>query len=161
MKELNELNTKVFINNQEIKYNKNFIPKKDGIYDIKIIFSIKMKDCSFMFSNCGNILSIDLSNFDSSCVTRLDHMFYECYLLENLNFDHFYTAKVIDMSYMFLKCTKLENLDISSFDVSKVKKTLDMFLDCKVLKTVKVNKGSIDKIKEKLKNKVKLIESNE
>ena len=161
LKELNELNTKVFINNQEIKYNKNFIPKKDGIYDIKIIFSIKMKDCSFMFSNCGNILSIDLSNFDSSCVTRLDHMFYECYLLENLNFDHFYTAKVIDMSYMFLKCTKLENLDISSFDVSKVKKTLDMFLDCKVLKTVKVNKGSMDKIKEKLKNKVKLIESNE
>ena len=65
------------------------------------------------------------------------------------------------MSYMFLKCTTLENLDISSFDLNKVEKMLDMFFDCKELKTVKVNKGSIDKIKEKLKNKVKLIESNE
>lgn len=161
MKELNELNTKVFINDKEIKYTKYFIPKEDGIYDIKIVFNIKMKDCSFMFSDCGNILSIDLSNFDSSCVTRLDHMFYECYLLKSINFDNFYTTEVIDMSYMFLKCTKLENLDISSFDVNKVEKMLDMFLDCKVLKTVKVNKGSSNKIKEKLKNKVNLIEINE
>ena len=161
LKELNELNTKVLINNNEIKYNKFFIPKKDGIYDIKLVFSIKMKDCSFMFSNCGNILSIDLSNFDSSCVTRLDHMFYECYLLNRINFDNFCTKKVIDMSYMFLKCTKLENLDISSFDVFKVEKMLDMFLDCKGLKTVKVNKGSFDKIKNKLKNKVNIIENSE
>jgi len=163
LKELNELNTKVFINNKEIKYNKYFIPKKEGIYDIKIIVGIKMKDCSFMFSDCGNILNIDLSNFDSSCVTRLDHMFYECYLLKSINFDNFYTTEVVDMSYMFLKCTKLENLDLSFFDFKKVEKEkmLDMFLDCKELKTVNVSKGSSYKIRDKLKNKVKLIENNE
>jgi len=161
LKELNELNTKVFINNKEIKYNKYFIPKEAGIYDIKILVNIQMKDCSFMFSNCGNILSIDLSNFDSSCVTRLDHMFYECYFLKSVNFENFYTSKVVDMSYMFLKCTKLENLDISSFDFKKVEKMLDMFLDCKELKTVNVKKGSSDKIRDKLKSKVKLIENNE
>ena len=161
LKELNELNTKVFINNKEIKYNKYFIPKEDGIYDIKIVFSIKMKDCSFMFSDCGNILSIDLSNFDSSCITHLDHMFYECYLLKSINFENFFIKEVVDMSYMFLKCTKLESLDISSFDFKKVEKMKDMFLDCKELKNVKVNKGSSNKIKEKLKNKVKLIEINE
>ena len=89
LKELNELNTRVFINNNEIKYTKFFIPKNDGIYDIRLAFSIKMKDCSFLFSDSGNILSIDLSNFDSSYVTRLDHMFYECYLLKSINFDNF------------------------------------------------------------------------
>ena len=160
LKELNELNTRVFINNNEIKYNKYFIPKNDGIYDIRLVFSIKIKDCSFMFSDCGNILSVDLSNFDSSRVTHLDHMFYECYLLKSINFDNFCTKKVKDMSYMFLKCTTLENLDISSFDLNKLEKILDMFFDCKELKTVKVNKCSFDKIRNLLKDKVKVIENS-
>ena len=42
------------------------IPKKDGLYDIKIAIDIKMKDISFMFADCDNILSVDLSSFDSS-----------------------------------------------------------------------------------------------
>ena len=161
--ELNESNTKVYINNEEEKYKKYFIPKESGIYDIKLVFNIKMKDCSYMFSNCGNILSIDLSSFDSSNVTRLDHMFYECYLLTSINFKYFDTNKVTDMCFMFLKCKKLEELDLSSFNINYVEKSkknnenykfdmfFDMFYDCNLLKSVIFNKNAFYKIREKIK----------
>ena len=163
--ELNESNTKVYINNKEEKYKKYFIPKKSGIYDIKIVVSIKMTDCSYMFSDCANILSIDLSSFDSSNVTRLDHMFYECYLLTSINFKYFDTNKVTDMCFMFLKCKKLEELDLSSFNINHTEKVeknnenykydmfYDMFLDCTELKSVNFNKNSYYKIKDKIKLK--------
>ena len=76
MKELNESNTKVYINDKEIKYTKYFRPTKEGIYNIKIKFNIKIKDCSFMFHNCVNIISIDLSSFDASCATDISYTFF-------------------------------------------------------------------------------------
>ena len=160
LKELDESNTKVYINGNEIKYNKYFIPKVEGIYDIKIVINIKMKNCSFMFSDCGNITEIDLSSFDASDATDISHMFYECYLLKNINFRNFNTNSVVNMSYMFVKCTRLEELDISSFNINKVdleKNMKDLFLDCKSLLTVIVNNDSSAKIKKKLKPYVNLI----
>ena len=158
--ELNESNTKVYINGNEIKYNKFFIPKVEGIYDIKIVINIKMKNCSFMFSDCGNITEIDLSSFDASEATDISHMFYECYLLRSINFKNFNTNNVVNMSYMFVKCTRLEELDISSFNINKINlenSMKDLFLDCKSLTTVVVNKDSSDKIRKKLKPYVSLI----
>jgi len=156
LKELNETNTKVYINDKEIPYKKYFIPKEEGIYDIKIVFNIKIKDISFMFSDCKNIISVDFSNFDSSEATDISHMFYQDEQLKSINFTSFNTKNVVNMSYMFLKCSKLEDLDLSSFNVNKVQKMSDMFLDCINLTTVKVNKDSYDKIKKKLKQKVKV-----
>ena len=43
MKELNESNTKVYINDKEIKYTKYFSPTKEGIHKIKIKFNIKKR----------------------------------------------------------------------------------------------------------------------
>ena len=151
LKELNESNTKVYINNKEIKYSKYFTPKEKGIYDIKIVFNVKMKDISFIFSNCSNILSIDFSSFDASYATNMRSMFYQCKLLKSINFTSFDTSNATDMSFMFYNCTNLDNLDISSFDIKKVENTKDMFLDCNNLKTIKVNTQSYDKIKPNLK----------
>ena len=49
LKELNELNTEIYINNIKSKYKKSFIPKKEGLYEIIIKLNIKIKDCSYMF----------------------------------------------------------------------------------------------------------------
>ena len=49
--ELNDSNTKLFINNKECKFDKYFEPQKEGIYKIKIIFNFYMTNCNFMFYN--------------------------------------------------------------------------------------------------------------
>ena len=41
LKELNELNSEIFINNKKYKYKKYFKPEKEGLYEIKIKFNIK------------------------------------------------------------------------------------------------------------------------
>ena len=61
IKELNENNTKLFIDNNEYKYKKYFQPKKEGKYSIVLKLDTNIKDCSFMFYNCKNIIEIDLS----------------------------------------------------------------------------------------------------
>ena len=65
LEELNELNSEIFIKNKKYKYKKSFKPEKEGLYEIKIKFNIKIKDCSFMFYNCYKITNIDLSSFDT------------------------------------------------------------------------------------------------
>ena len=60
LKELNELNTELYINNKKYKYKKYFIPEKEGIYSILLkINNISIKDCSFMLYNCKKIINID------------------------------------------------------------------------------------------------------
>ena len=58
-KELNEKNSKLFINNKEYKYQKYFQTRKEGNYSIVLKLNTKIKDCSFMFYNCPNIINID------------------------------------------------------------------------------------------------------
>ena len=78
LKELNELNTELIINNKKYEYKKFFIPEKVGEYKIKLKFKIKLKDCSFMFVGCENIISIDLSSFNSKDVINMKRMFNCC-----------------------------------------------------------------------------------
>ena len=64
LKELNESNTELYIDNTNYKYKKYFKPEKEGIYSIKLKFkNISIKDCSFMFCDCNNIIGIDLYFF--------------------------------------------------------------------------------------------------
>ena len=49
LKELNEINTKLYINKKEYKYSKYFFPSKEGIYEVKLIIQIEMENCSYMF----------------------------------------------------------------------------------------------------------------
>ena len=73
LKELNELNTEVFINNIKYKYEKYFKPEKEGLYEIILIFKIKIKDCSYMFFGSCNLTSIDLSSFNTKNVTNMSY----------------------------------------------------------------------------------------
>ena len=43
-----------------------------------------MTDCSYMFSGCIDIISIDLSSFDSSKVKNMHYMFGKCNNLEKI-----------------------------------------------------------------------------
>ena len=131
IKELNEEKVELYINDQNTKFNKYFIPNKEGEYVIKIIFKNKMTDCRYMFRNCDNIKSVDLSSFDSSDVNNMNYMFGKCHFLEEINLNNLVTDKVTDMSYMFNKCYFLKKLKFPpSFNTKNVEKMNFMFHEC-------------------------------
>ena len=175
IKGLNNENTKIFIDNKQVEFCKYFIPNHTGVYEIKIVFKKKLTNCSYLFRNCTNIISIDLSSFDTSNVTNMNYMFGRCIYLETLNLDNFNTEKVTDMGYMFNKCKTLkltlppsfntknvknmefmfhacENLEEinfpSSFTTNNVIKMKAMFGKCSKLKKLDLNKFNIEKVEE-------------
>ena len=136
-KEINSDNCSLFINNNSEKFNKYFKPIKAGIYEIKIIFKNPIKDCSYMFNNCTNIISIDLSSFDSLYATNMSFMFNECTNLKEINLNYLNVSNVTDMSYMFAKCSELESIAFpESFNTQNLENMASMFYWCQKLKEI-------------------------
>ena len=146
LKELNESNVKLFINDEEYKYKKYFIPKKEGIYTIKLIFNIQMKDCSYMFGFSNKLIDIDLSSFNTEKVTNMTGMFFFCSKLTNINLSSFNTQNVTNMSYMFSFCNKLTNINLPSFNTEKVKNMSDIFNSCSNLKNIDLSSFNITNV---------------
>ena len=55
LEEMNETNTEIYINDIEYEFKKYFVPEKEGIYIIKIIFNFPISNCSYMFSECNKL----------------------------------------------------------------------------------------------------------
>ena len=90
----------------------------------------------YMFSNCVNLTSLDLSWLDTSKVTDMGFMFDYCKSLTSLDLSNFNTSNVTDMDNMFTGCSGLISLDLSNWNTSKVKKMGYMFYNCSNLKCV-------------------------
>ena len=86
-----------------------------------------------LFYNCPDITEIDLSNFDSSKVAKMDNMFFECSKLQSINFGNFNTSNVIQIFSMFEGCSSLTSLNLSYFNMSKVESMDYMFYNCSSL----------------------------
>ena len=130
LKELNELNTELYINNKKYKYEKYVIPEKEGKYHILLKFNILMTDCSFMFYGCKNITNIDLSLFNTQNVTNMIGMFNGCCNLTNVDLSSFNTQNVTNMASMFNGCDNLINIDITTFNTQNVTNMVGMFTGC-------------------------------
>ena len=142
LQELNDSNVELFINNKKYKYQKYFVPEKEGKYEIILKFNIILKDCSFMFYNCNNLINIDLSTFDTKGVINLGGMFYGCSNLTKIDLSSFNTLNVTNMGGMFYNCSKLEKIDLSSFCTKNVTTMGGMFLGCS--KLTFINLSSFD-----------------
>ncbi len=99
----------------------------------------EMTDASYMFYYCNNLVSVDVSGFDTSQVTDMQSMFYGCESLRNLDVSGFDTSQVTDMNDMFYGCESLRNLDVSGFNTSRVTDMGDMFFGCKSLRNLDVS----------------------
>ena len=171
LKELNESNTKLFINNIKYKFKKYFKPQKEGIYMIKIKLNKLIRDCSYMFYNCYKLIYVDLSYFNTKYVTNMSYMFYNCsnllsidlgsfdkifkdmlmvitdYTLLKDKFSYsFNTKHVTNMSHMFNLCTNLTNIDLSSFDTKNVTNMESMFEFCYNLINIDLNSFNIKNV---------------
>ena len=70
LKELNELNTELYIDGIKYKYTKCF-KFSEGEHNIKLKIKILLKDCSGMFYNCEKLTNIDFSSFNTSNVNNM------------------------------------------------------------------------------------------
>ena len=147
LKQFNDSNAELYVNEKKYKYNNYFIPEKEGFYNIRLVFKITIKDCSFMFCKCKNLVSIDLFDFDTSEVVNMSYMFYYCYNLRGLNLSNFNTDKVINMSNMFSNCNNLINLDLSNFNTSNVLYMNSLFYNCNNLKNIELSSFKTSKVK--------------
>jgi len=146
LKELNEYNPKLYINNIKYKFKKYFIPEKEGKYKIKLILKINIKDCSFMFAGCKNIIDINFQNFNTSNVINMRYMFSGCENIKELDLSSFNTKNVKNMEGMFgiysNAYTIITNIDWPSFDIVKLSEIKTYIKGCKSLE--KLNLSSFD-----------------
>ena len=85
------------------------------------------EDSNRMFRDLSNLISLDVSNFDTSRVTNMEAMFAGMSNLTSLNLSNFDTSKVTRMNSMFEGVSRLTTLDLSNFDTSKVTNMEAMF----------------------------------
>ena len=122
LKELNELNVELYINNEKHKFEKYFKFDKKGEYDILLKFKILLKECSFMFYGCSKLTNIDLSSFNTENVTNMSDMFDRCYNLKKISINRKYNGKLINEA-------KNENIAIE-YNLGDWGNKLNKFVNC-------------------------------
>ena len=113
-----------------------------------LIWKNPILNCKEMFRDCGHIIEIDFSHFNTSQVTDMSGMFRECKMLRSLNLSNFDTSNVSgnNICNMFCDCHALKNLDISNFDTSKITGFGHMFYNCKLLASLDLSSFNYNKI---------------
>jgi surface protein len=144
---------------QKIGYSNTY--DLDNITNVVTIkWDTPLTTCNNMFFNFDNIISIDLSKFDSSKVSDMSLMFYDCTKLESINLENMNTSSLKDMKYMFYDCQSLKYIDLSYFDTSQVENMEFLFASCESLISInlsKFNTKSVQRMNSMFKNDKSLI----
>ena len=106
------------------------------ITGFKYLNTAKVTDMSYMFFNCLELSSLDLTNFNTANVTDMHSLFDYCLKLSSLDLTNFNTAKVTNMTCMFRGCSSLTSLDLTNFNTEKVTEMESMFSSCSALETI-------------------------
>ena len=129
----------VFINNQKINVIKDtkkwkYKFSKEGHYILEIIFNNNITNMNGFFEKNTNIISLDLSNFNTSNVTNMSWMFNKCYKLKEIKgINIIKNIQNINKDGIFDECTKLKDaLDYVLKDSKKIiKKQINIkFTSC-------------------------------
>ena len=62
-----------------------------------------------MFDGCTQLISLNLSNFNTQKVANIDYMFRGCESLKTLDISTFNTNRIKNMSNLFVNCSSLES----------------------------------------------------
>ena len=104
------------------------------------------EDMNSMFRNMSSLISLNLSNFDTSKVTNMSYMFFNTSSLALLNLSNFDTSQVMNMDSIFRRMTNLTTIDLSNFDTSKVTDMSSMFLDMHNLTALNLSNFNTSKV---------------
>ena len=100
----------------------------------------KLTSCRQMFEYLINLIEIDLTEFDSSEVKRMDYIFNGCKNLKKIIMNNnFKTTNVINMASFFAYCESLTSLDLSNFSTSLTINMAFMFENCVSIKRLNLS----------------------
>ena len=77
-----------------------------------------------MFSGCSSLKSINLSNFVTSSVLKMDRMFYECDSLNFLDLSNFNMIKCQSYDNMFSNIDSIKFINLYNFKNDKIIKQI-------------------------------------
>ena len=129
---------------------------------------------SDLFFGCGNLVDIDLSNFETDNLENMSNMFYNCSKIKKLDLSNFDTNHVTNMSGMFYGCKELTNLNLfypgidseknfanifydylgykndnlSKFNTKNVEDMSGLFHGCENLREIDLSKFNTEKVKD-------------
>ena len=132
----------IYINNiagNPKKQTHYFSPSENSINNVTLVFNNTLTKMNSMFSNCFNIIEMDLSHLDTSQVTTMYAMLSHCTSLKSLNLQNINTSQVNNMACMFSGCELLESIDLSNFDTSQVTSMSSMFAACSSLTSLNLS----------------------
>ncbi len=143
------------LNTVIIRWNYSFNKTTNMFYNVDILLSIdlsnfdssKITDMSSMFYGCSSLTSINFKNFKTSSVTNMENMFNECHSLASLDLSNFDTSLVTTMKYMFVKCFSLVTLDLSSFNTTYVQDMDSMFYNAQSLASLDLSNFNTSSLK--------------
>ena len=100
-----------------------YCPKLKNIIGIEILDVSKLESSNCMFSNCENLVELDLTNWNPISLENAYYMFCYCSNLKIIkNIENWQLPNIKDVSYMFSGCTKLD-VDLSNWDLTNIKKS--------------------------------------
>ncbi len=116
-------------------YSSSYFFPEDNLTSFAVENGAVMINGAFLFAGQTHLVSVDLSNADTSAVTTMKGMFYFCTDLTDINLSGLDTSNLREISGMygegiFENCYSLEKLDISDLNISNVKNLESMFEDC-------------------------------
>ena len=104
-----------------------------NIYGINDLDTSNVSNMTKAFSSISGIggtahmLSLNLSNWNTSNTTTMTQMFAECLYLQSLNLAGFTTEKLTNTNLMFNNCVSLKFLDIRNMDLTTISNYTNMF----------------------------------
>ena len=99
-KEIEE-NCQKYLKNKKIKFNYTYQFDKIDKYEFKFVFKKSINNIRNLFCNCYNLISLDLSNFDSNIISDMKNIFNICKSLKYLNLFNFNSNNANNMIYIF------------------------------------------------------------
>ena len=96
-------------------------------------------------TNMKYLVSVYLSNLNSTVSSNLDNMFYGCESLKTvIDLNDIKTEPIVNMSYMFYKCSSIEFIDLSAFNASSIQNMRSLFEGCSSLKYLDISHFNLE-----------------
>lgn len=112
------------------------------IYSPSTIYgSIATTGVGNIFQGFTGLVTLDLSNFDTSLMDSFKCMFTDCQKLKSIDLSHFDSSNVTNIVAMFQGMSALESLDLGNLDFKSVTTTQERYYglpfdDCNKLKSI-------------------------
>jgi len=102
----------------------------------------KIRDFSYMFSNCYNLTSINLPNINFDNLLLMTSMFSNCKKLKFVNMNSYSSSNNLKSftccNYMFSGCSDLVSLNMTNFIFNGIVDFSSMFLNCSSLREIEL-----------------------